>query len=279
MHDNKPPTPQLYLPPTNIDRHQCKRVVPMEVLSLGWSRTGTSSMKAALQILGYNDVYHMANNWGNALDTDMWNDAYKAKYKLVGKPFGRAEWDQLLGHCMATTDVPAMSFAPELIDAYPEAKVILCERDVEKWNQSVAFIINASFSPAFRIFAWTDPFWMGKLHRIMMWNMHADFKARTAQEAKANAKQCYLDHYAMVRRITPKERLLNYTLGDGWEPLCEFLGKPVPDVPFPHLNETKSLQQFVDYHVSLMLKRSLRNLAVVVSVMGVLGYGVYRTIL
>jgi hypothetical protein len=88
-------------------------------------------MKAALHILGYDDVYHGTDVYSNIKDCDMWIDALNAKYFGKGKPFGRAEFDKLLGHCAAITDGPANCFGPELIDAYPTAKVVLVERDFD----------------------------------------------------------------------------------------------------------------------------------------------------
>ena len=69
------------------------------------------------------------------------------------------------------------------------------------------------------------------------------------------ARRAYRDHYALVRRITPKGRLLEYKLGDGWGPLCEFLGKPVPYVPFPRVNDSEALQELL----AIIIKRGLYN--------------------
>ena len=66
-------------------------------------------------------------------------------------------------------------------------------------------------------------------------------KAYSKEEMRRNARRTYREHYELVRRVTPKERLLEYRLGSGWGPLCEFLGKPVPEVPFPKTNETDVL--------------------------------------
>ena len=93
-------------PDANIDRRGSKRVVPMQVLSLGLPRTGTLSMREAYSILGYEQPYHFASVVQNCKDADMWNEALRAKFHGVGKPFGRAEFDQLLGESAAITDTP-----------------------------------------------------------------------------------------------------------------------------------------------------------------------------
>lgn len=90
----------------------------------------------ALKTLGYNEVYHgYVCAFSNPKDCELWFKALMAKYCGIGKPFGRAEFDQLLGHCQVVSDFPAIAFAPELIAAYPEAKVILTQRDFDSWHQ------------------------------------------------------------------------------------------------------------------------------------------------
>ncbi len=75
------------------------------------------------------------------------------------------------------------------------------------------------------------------------------------KEMQEKAREMYREHYAQVRQIVPKERLLEYKLGDGWEPLCEFLGKPIPHVPFPKVND----QDHMDEHLRIVAVRSIKN--------------------
>jgi len=220
-------------------------------------------MKAALQILGYDDVYHMTNTWMSLRDADMWVEAYDAKLKGIGKPFGRAEFDKLLGHCMAVTDAPAIDFGPELIEAYPDAKIILVERDIESWYKSIEPLIDSNFRLDLLIFAWLDPFFTGRLWKVTRRNMALTYRARTCSEAKANARQAFKDHYARIRKAAPEDRLLEYELGSGWEPLCKFLGKPVPDTAFPKLNESKLFLRMVEAIGMRCFERSLANVVMV----------------
>ncbi|KAA8573173.1 hypothetical protein EYC84_003682 [Monilinia fructicola] len=114
----------------------------MKVLILGLGRTGTASMRAAMRELGYVDTYHMMSaSIENPPDCLLWRDAFDAKYHN-GPAFTRADWDQLLGHCQAVCDWPAVAFAPELIAAYPEAKIILTNRDVDSWHASTLKTVN-----------------------------------------------------------------------------------------------------------------------------------------
>lgn len=87
-----------------------------------------------LRLLGINECYH---GWQplfeNSRDNEMWMEALEAKYDGKGKPYGRAEFEKLLGHCQGVSDMPAILFAEELIAAYPEAKVILTHRNFDTW--------------------------------------------------------------------------------------------------------------------------------------------------
>jgi Sulfotransferase domain len=237
-------------------------------------------MKAALQILGYDDVYHMTNTWTSPQDVDMWVEAYNAKLNGTDKPFGRAGFDKLLGHCMAVTDAPAIDFGPELIEAYPDAKIILVDRDIESWYKTMEPLINSNFRLGLLIFAWLDPFYAGRLWTVTRRNMALTYRAGTAIEAKANARQAFKDHYARIRNAAPKDRLLEYKLGSGWEPLCKFLGKPIPDAEFPKLNESELFREMADVVNMKCLERSLANLgfalvAVIITVFTVLSAATY----
>ena len=84
------------------------------------------------------------------------------------------------------------------------------------------------------------------------------FGARSKDEMDALSRKVYEDHYALVRKVTPKERLLEYKFGQGWEPLCEFLGKEVPDVPFPRVNDSNALWELL----VVIAWRGMRNIAI-----------------
>lgn len=177
-------------------------------------------------------------------DLAMWADAAEAKFRPQTRPdlhpFGRAEWDQLLGAYRATTDSPGCFFAAELMEAYPEARVVLVERDVDRWL--------ASFSSTVMLVQW--PGWgmrcalgvlryrFGRLMDPYLRLSRAVWGADSREEQGVKAREIYRAHYAEVRAKARPGQLLEYKLGDGWEPLCEFLGKPVPDEPFPNVNDT-----------------------------------------
>ena len=86
--------------------------------------------------------------------------------------------------------------------------------------------------------------------------------AHSKQEMREKARSTYREHYELVRRVTPKNRLLEYKLGSGWKPLCQFLGKPIPDVPFPKVNETDAFQEKVDIVIRRRLKSILEKILI-----------------
>ncbi|OJD18962.1 hypothetical protein AJ78_01074 [Emergomyces pasteurianus Ep9510] len=233
------PLTDIFTDDTCIDRRKCHRTVPMKVLALGVGRTGTASLRAALERLGYVDTYHMMSaSVENPPDCLMWQDALAAKYDGVGE-FGRKEWDQLLGHCQAVCDWPACAFAKELIDAYPNAKVILTTRDVDSWHSSVMKTVWwRATDPVHRLvsnFSWAASMYHPMLQKFFDTFFKGDFPNK--------GKQVYLNHVDEVRSLAPKERFLEYKIDEGWGPLCEFLGEEIPDTPFPRGND---MQGFVE---------------------------------
>lgn len=221
------------------------RKVPMQVLSLGLPRTGTASMQSALQILGYNDTAHGFDMISRPGIGGPWMEAVDAKFLGKGKPYGRAEFDALLGNCAAVTDMPCVSFWEELMAAYPDAKIILVERDVEDWYKSFeATVITELFGRVADVIVnYIEPLIGSQIGPMSRKLVYGYFHAETPEEVRQNARGVYREHYKRIREAAPKERLLDYRLDDGWGPLCEFLGKEVPEgLPFPRINEVVALK-------------------------------------
>ncbi|OCL13505.1 hypothetical protein AOQ84DRAFT_282984 [Glonium stellatum] len=256
-----------------VDRRGMKRVVPMEVLVLGLGRTGSMSMVAALQKLGYDDVYHMSAAIANPPDIDMWQEAIDAKYFGKGKPYGRQEWDQLLGHCMAVTDFPTAAFPEELIAAYPDAKVILTTRDPEKWYQSVYSTLRLALESRSLAFAGLlDRPFLGKLIPMMRKLWIGFFGI---PDVRPQIKDRFIEHNRAVKAMTPPDKYLEYRVGEGWDRLCEFLGKPVPEEEFPRVNETASFEQLLQKMLKGSLVRSAKNVAKIFGPLAAVGVAVY----
>lgn len=257
---------RMYNKDQGIDRRERSRVVPMEVLALGYSRTGTLSMRGALEVLGYANPYHFSSFYDNASDCDIWRDLIEAKFEGKGT-VTKQQFDGLLGHCSAVTDMPCHLFAAELMEFYPDAKIVLVERDIDSWYKSWSAFLENSFNPVLPMLAKLDPYWMGRIVNIGVSGVDKQVgSGKTLAAAKARSKEEYRKHYALVRSLAPKDRILEYRLGDGWPKLCDFLGKPMPDVPFPHVNDSGSnTQGFKELAVKGM-RNIGRNVALVVAV-------------
>ncbi|KAH8816737.1 P-loop containing nucleoside triphosphate hydrolase protein [Xylogone sp. PMI_703] len=233
----------LRAPQTHIDRRKLTRTVPMRVLCLGMPRTGTSSIRAALKQLGYNETYHMQ---------------FVDKYTGEGKALTKAEWDGLLGRCQAVIDYPAAIFGPELIAMYPEAKVILTNRDVDKWYISMLnTIVRQSNSKLMAMIHLFDRQFLAHF-----WPMARDSIALPFEgDFKKNGKEVFKKYYEEIRQIVPKENLLEFEVSQGWGPLCKFLEVPIPDRPFPHVNDTEAFSE----RVGIMMREAMKRVAVTLS--------------
>lgn len=249
---------------SDIDRRGHTRTVPMDVLSLGICRTATLSMREAFSILGYPSPYHFASILANVRDADIWAPIMREKLSSGRSP-PRADLDQVLGHCGAVTDTPCAVMWRDLVAAYPEAKVILVERDEDSWYRSITVMLEGSLNPLVRyVLRLTDPGWFGRIFNLGFLWIELWFGSSDLETAKRNARAAYRAHNTAIREAVPKQRLLVYQLGSGWEPLCEFLEKPIPTVPFPHSNESAMLKAAFEAAFGRAIKRSLVNISCVV---------------
>lgn len=136
-------------------------------------------------------------------------------------------------------DLPACAFAEELINAYPDAKVILTNRSIDSWYTScVGTICNSMTSPLLYFMGFFDTEVMGKWTPMT----RALFKGVFDGDFEKNGKKVYEEQYALVRRIVPKDRLLEFDIGEGWDRLCDFLEVPVSKEPYPRINEAASFR-------------------------------------
>jgi hypothetical protein len=194
----------------------------LKVVGAGLGRTGTHSLKLALEQLLGAPCYHMLEVIGHLEYAQYWSDA------LDGKP---VDWAQVMDGYAASVDWPAAAFWQELADANPDAIVLLSTRSsTDAWWKSANETIfeisrHAAADPSVaalvempqKLFTkrftpnWTDP---------------------------AAAKRAYEEHNARVRAAVPAQRFVDWQPGDGWDPICAALGLPVPSEPFPHVNTT-----------------------------------------
>lgn len=218
----------------------------MKVLALGLPRTGSASIADALTILGYENVHHGIKAIDSVEDWKVIHRAADATFPVLptytGKPFTRDEWDELYGPCEAGTDMAAL-FATQLFQIYPEAKVLLVVRDFDSWFKSYNNIFEDlwSFSADLAI-DYAEP-WIGYETGVASRKaILGFFEAKNVDEARNNARRVYDRHYQQIQEMVPPEKLLVYRMGEGWEPICQFLEKPVPDTDFPWVNEAAVLK-------------------------------------
>ncbi|GAA3810046.1 sulfotransferase family protein [Sphaerisporangium flaviroseum] len=211
----------------------------LEVIGAGMGRTGTYSLKAALELLGHGPCHHMSSLDGDVDRIRAWEAAARGE---------RVAWDELLDGYRATVDWPSCYFWRELLDVYQEARVILTVRDTGRWYASVRDTIYRS--------SHRQPGWPGMLMRLEGWACRG-LRCRRRMCERVIWEGTFGDrfgdpdyamavfewHTAHVLAEVPADRLLVYEVGQGWEPLCDFLQVPVPDEPFPHLNDTAAFQQ------------------------------------
>jgi hypothetical protein len=206
----------------------------MKVIGAGLPRTGTLSQKVALEMLGFGPCYHMVNVLTNLPLAGQWERAMD----------GDADWDEIFGEHESTVDWPGAFFYRELADAYPDAKIVLSTRDPEAWEKSMLDTIWDTIygsSPAAHISKareLIDPDWQHYI-RVMsrMWAAQGIF---TGRELVPGQLAAAISRYEeQVQRNIPRERLLVWSVADGWEPLCHFLGVDVPEAQFPRLNDSK----------------------------------------
>ena len=213
----------------------------MRVIGAGFGRTGTTSLKSALETLGFAPCYHMTEVFARPRDAETWRAAWR------GKP---VDWDAMLGSYEAAVDWPACTFYAELMERYPGAKVLLSVRDPERWYESTRTTIyelsrvTAGSRTARAAFGLVSLFTFGGFARTgageeIIWN--GTFDGRF--EDRAHAIEVLERHNEEVKRRVPPERLLVYEVKEGWGPLCEFLGVPEPDEPFPRLNDAAEMRR------------------------------------
>jgi hypothetical protein len=222
--------------------------VALKVIGAGLGRTGTLSLKMALEQLGFAKCHHMMEVFEHPEHARMFYDAAR------GKP----QWDALFDGYQASVDWPSCHFWRQLMDHYPDAKVILSLRDPEKWYQSFSNTIlqgirmagqSAGAAPAP-----PDASAMSGMAAAMaaMAPMMREIIIEQTFDSNLDDKDhiiaVYNAHNERVRETVPPERLLVYEPGAGWEPLCAFLEVPAPDAPYPHTNTTEDFQSRIPQH-------------------------------
>jgi hypothetical protein len=202
----------------------------LQVIGVGMHRTGTMSVKAALEQLGFGPCYHGMEALRRSADGEHWLAAYETG--------GDVDWSQIFEGYPATLDWPTIHFWEELATAYPDARILLTERDPESWWSSHVslFQTTAKFDRDLtdEQRQWAQESGFARMFDALSAIVPATFDGRVFD--KEHCLRVYEEHYERVRRTVSAERLLSYRVQEGWEPLCRFLGLDVPDEPFPRVN-------------------------------------------
>lgn len=201
----------------------------LQIIGPGFGRTGTNSLKVALEHLGFGPAHHMFEVRDHPEQLPAWEALADG---------GRPDWDAVFRGYRAQVDWPGARFWRELADYYPDSKVILTVRDADDWFDSVEATI-AKFMAGRGTY--DDPHLNGVSNMAYKLIVAGVFDERMFERPYATA--LFNAHIAEVQATIPRSRLLTFDVREGWEPLCAFLHCPVPQISFPRLNSSK---QFVN---------------------------------
>lgn len=197
----------------------------LQIIGAGLGRTGTLSLKLALERLAFTGCYHMVEVLMNPGHAAYWNAAAD----------GNPDWQRIFDGYAATVDYPGCRYWRELADVYPDAKVILTVRDAERWFESTQATIFSDHNRERLSFP--------ELKDFFEKNVFSQFGDRIHD--RDFMIQAFRRHNDEVERSIAPERLLVFEVKEGWAPLCEFLGVPVPPDPFPHANSREEMEAMV----------------------------------
>lgn len=215
----------------------------IKVIGAGLPRTGTNTLKECLEILGFHKTYHMKELLVHPENLHYWTTL---------RDTGTTDWEGLYKGCQATVDFPCYPWYKEHMKQYPDAKVILTTRPFEKWYTSVkstiwtagpqnlpeklAMMTKLLLNPRLR-----KVIGCVKLAKSMIFAKHFEGKFMD----QAASEKIFNQHHENVKKHVPADKLLVFEASQGWEPLCKFLGVPVPDQPFPHLNKKENFKEML----------------------------------
>jgi hypothetical protein len=199
--------------------------MPLKVIGAGLPRTATWSQKLALEQLGLGPCYHMSEALQHPDHWPLWERAAAGE---------RIDWELVFSGWGSTTDAPGCKVYKQLADFYPEAKVVLSVRDPERWFASTQNTVLGGDVVGFHGAR-------GSLGMVEAVGWGSDPRLHD----KAFMMDRFHSHIADVKANIAPERLLIYRVSDGWEPLCDFLGLPVPDAAFPRVNSTEDFRAMI----------------------------------
>lgn len=200
----------------------------LSVVGAGFGRTATLSVKFALEQLGLGPCYHMKEVFEHPHFRKYWGAAARGE---------TVNWDEVFEGYVSAVDWPVCTYYRELAEHFPDAKVLLTVRDPRKWFVSAHTTILSAENRARMLSADADDDTRDMGNLIMVDTFDGQL------ENEEHAISVFEKHIETVKRTIPEERLLVYEASEGWEPLCAFLGVPVPDGPFPRVNTSQEFRE------------------------------------
>jgi hypothetical protein len=200
----------------------------LQVIGAGFGRTGTNSLKLALEQLGFGPCHHMFEVRNDPEQLPFWQAAARGDIP---------DWDQVFARYAAQCDWPGARYWRELAAHFPDAKVILSVRPADAWFDSFQATIGRFLGPPD---VHTDPDRRARAEMVHELIAQQIFGGIT--DDRAHATCTFREHNAEVQRTIAPERLLTFEASEGWEPLCRFLNVPVPETPYPHANSTEEFR-------------------------------------
>ena len=243
--------------------------MPLKIVGAGFGRTGTMSTYRALKQLGF-PCYHMLEvmqNKANKSHVGFW-------LNVARMPAGtQHDWEEVFGAYTAALDNPACCVWRELVAAYPDAKVLLTlhPKGAEAWYDSTMETIYFSEKMwQFAALKFAVPFVrkFGEMSHKLIWQR----AHQGTMDDRVKAIAHYNKHIEDVKAAIPPDRLLIFSADQGWEPLCRFLGAPVPVEAFPKVNERASMRKAI----ILMIVAAYIVMALAALAAGAMIYGAYR---
>ena len=200
----------------------------LEIVGAGFGRTGTQSLKLALEQLGIGPCYHMMEVFGKLDHIRSWAAATRGE---------TPDWDALFANYRSIVDWPGCAFWRDLAEKNPDSKVLLSYRDSDAWYDS----FNNTIYQAMLRDVPPEPAWVGE-HFEMTRELILDQAFGGRPDDRAHVIRCYEEHNEAVRSEVPADRLILYEIGSGWKPLCDALDRPIPDEPYPRTNSTQEFR-------------------------------------
>ena len=202
----------------------------IKIIGVGVGRTGTYTLKLAINQLGYGPCFHMEEVLKNMdVQVPLWSEALK----------GNANWSAIYEGFDSAVDWPTAGFYRELLKEYPKAKFILTDRDPETWADSFGSTIYKLVQGRNEAPEKMQE-WLNMVNKVLTKTGFPDDLEREELIKR------FIAHNKAVRETIPRDQLLIFQVKEGWEPLCKFLDKPIPDMPFPRTNNREEFWELVN---------------------------------